>query len=500
MFYMNTCLCTFRRLILAFILQFIWPLCGSAANRPNILIVVADDQSWVSSGAYGEKAAQTPNMDSIARNGVRFTQAYCSAPSCAPSRASILTGRDFCTLEEGANLKGTLSSKFTVYPEILTQAGYVVAHTGKGWGPGNIYVAGRATEPFGDWYMEGKKQDKRSLESTLFNKPQVWAKNFEAFLDATPKDKSFCFWFGSNDPHRPYQSGLAGKINQSAIQVPPFLPDVPETRGDLTDYLAAIERLDRDLGSLVEVLKKRGLYENTLIIFTSDNGMPFPRAKGFLYDYGTRMPLLIQWPARLPKGRVLDDFVSLIDLAPTMLDVAQVPIPGEMTGRSLLSILTAKGDGRIDATRDHVFLGRERHGDKRIENGLSVGYPMRAVRTDKFLYIRNFKPNREPARDQDPSTDTDPGPTRTFLAEHKTDPQYAKLWQLSFAKRPAEELYDVTVDPFEMNNLAANPAYTAEKKKLNQQLFNWLKQIKDPRAGNNGDIFDTYPVCTKKKS
>jgi len=465
-----------------------------AAERPNILLVVTDDQSWTTAGAYGDKVARTPNFDRIARNGALFEHAYCSTPSCTPSRASLLTGRPFSTLGEGANLLSSLPAEYPVFPELLEEAGYAIGHTGKGWGPGDIYAAGRSKDPLGAWYMNGAAQDKRSDEAKLFHAPQNWSANFEAFLDSAPKDRPFFFWFGSNDPHRPYQEALGENVDRDAVNVPPFLPDHPVVRQDLAEYVARVERADRDFGSLLNVLEQRGLIENTLIIFTSDNGMPFPRCKGFLYDYGVRMPLAVQWPARIPGGRAIDDFVSLADLAPTILEAAGVTKPPEMLGHGFLSALSSHKVGRVDSSRDKAFFGRERHSGSRVQDGRAVGYPMRGVRTDQFLYIRNFEPSRIPASSGGPVIDTDAGPTRTFLDEHKDDPQFARLWQLCFGKRPTEELYNVKGDPFEIRNIADDPRMAKTLSELRNVLDGWMKDIGDPRFSGEGGLFDRFPV------
>jgi uncharacterized sulfatase len=303
-------------------------------------------------------------------------------------------------------------------------------------------------------------------------------KDFTSFLAGLPAEKPFCFWFGSHNPHRPFdQRRLAGTIDPATVSLPPFLPDVPEVRGDLADYFAEVQAFDQELGGLLAALEKAGRLDNTLIVVTSDNGMPFPRAKCNLYASGTRMPLAIRWGARVKPGRVVEDMVSLCDLAPTFLAVAGVSAPAGMTGRSLLGILESDKDGVLEAARDHVVVGRERHGGN---------YPCRALHTRDFLYIRNYKPELSPAA-------ADAGPAKEYLEEHEADPAVAKCWAAYAGTRPAEELYDNRKDPGQLMNVAADPHYAAVREKLARQLDAELEQTGDPRATGHGDVFDSYP-------
>jgi len=435
---------------------------GAVRQRPSILLAISDDQSWLHTSISGDRVVQTPTFDRVAREGVLFTHAFCSSPSCTPSRGAILTGQDFWRLEDGANLMSTLPSKFTVYPDLLEAAGYVVGYCRKGWAPGNFQAAGRTRNPAGPRY-----------------------KSLEAFLKNVPEDKPFCFWFGSSDPHRPYKkgSGLASGKRLEDVVVPPFLPDTPEVRGDILDYCVEIERFDRQVGQMLNLLAKAGRLDNTIVVVTSDNGMPFPRAKTNLYDFGVRMPLAVRWKARLPGGRVVDDFVCLTDLAPTFLEAAQLDVPPAMTGRSLVPLLVSDKAGRVDPKRDRVVVGRERHGWNRDPN---VGYPMRAIRTYDHLYIRNFKPNRWPGFDIDFS------PTRTFMLEHRAEPGMKELHRLWFEPRPEEELYDLHKDPGQVRNVADDPGYAQIKLKLRGQLDQHLAAAGDPRVAGAGDAFEQY--------
>ncbi|MCX8091391.1 MAG: sulfatase [Verrucomicrobiae bacterium] len=439
-------------------------------SRPNILFCIADDWSWPHAGVYGDPVVRTPTFDRLAREGVLFTHAFSAAPSCTPSRAAILAGRYPHQLETGANLYGPLPAKYPVYPDLLEAAGYVVGYSGKGWSPGDFEAGGRTRNPAGPRFQ-----------------------NFQEFLKTVPPDKPFCFWFGSHDPHRPYDkgSGAAAGLRAEAVRVPPYLPDTPEVRQDILDYYAEVERFDRDVGRMLAALERAGRASNTLVVVTADNGWPFPRSKANLYDAGTRQTLAVRWPARVPAGRTVSAFVNLAELGPTFLEAAGVKRPPEMTMRSLMPLL----EGKTQRGRDMVFLERERHANVRRGH---LGYPARAVRTARFLYIRNLAPERWPAGDPElwhsvgPFGDCDGSPTKDFILAHRDEPQGRRFFELCFAKRPAEELYDLDKDPDQIVNVAGRPEYAAALKRLRAELERWMRNSGDPRL-HGDDGFDRFP-------
>lgn len=442
----------------------------SRDQRPNIFFAISDDQSWVHTSAAGDPVVRTPVTDRVAREGVTFNNSYCSSPSCTPSRAAILTGQHFWRLKESANLWSTLrKDEFPVYPDLLEAAGYEVGLTRKGWGPGDFEHGGFTRNPAGPGY-----------------------KNFAEFMQRVPDGKPFCFWFGTSDPHRPYEpgSGAARGMNLRDIRVPAFLPDSPEVRSDIADYLFEIERWDRELGEALDLMQKAGRLDNTIVVITSDNGMPFPRAKGNLYDYGVRMPCYVQWRARVKGGRKIEDFVSHTDFAPTFLEACGLKPPGATSGRSLLPLLTGGASGRIDRQRGHVLVGRERHTN--ASTG-SVGYPMRALRTHDHLLIRNYEPDRWPASDPERYADIDGGPTKTYLLDHRTESAVKPLFDMACAKRPAIELYALKDDPFQMNSVAGRPSHRDIEKRLIAELQSELKRLADPRETGGPVEFDNYP-------
>jgi len=409
---------------------------------------------------------------------VVFTNSFAACPSCTPSRNAILTGRQMWQVEEGGNLHSTYNPKYACYTHLLEDAGYHTGHTGKGWAPGTWDAGGLKRNPVGREY----NQRKLTPPSTgIFDGD--YAANFQDFLAARPTGAPFCFWFGCREPHRDYERGYGVRTGKKLadVEVPPFLPDCEEVRGDLLDYYAEVEWFDTQLGRLLAILEQRGERDNTIVVATSDNGMPFPRAKANLYDWGTHMPLAIRWPARVPGGRVVDDFVGHIDFAPTFLEAAGLPPHPQFTGRSLLPSLQSSRAGVVEAGRDVVYTGMERHTWCRPEG---AGYPMRAIRTGDYLYVRNFAPDRWPAGDPDfvssnhtPYGDIDAGPTKKYMEAHPS----GALFLAAFGKRPAEELYDLRTDPAQVRNVAADPSYQEARDGLWKRLDAYLKRTGDPR-------------------
>ena len=275
--------------------------------------------------------------------------------------------------------------------------------------------------------------------------------------------------------------------------MPPFLPDRKEIRQDILDYAVEIDWFDKHLGQMIDLLEKAGELENTMIVVTSDNGMPFPRAKANLYEYGIHMPLAIRWPERVKGGRVVHDLVSFIDYAPTFLEAAGLEPLAEMTGKSFLNTLVSD---KKSPHRGHILTGRERHTHARPEN---FGYPSRAIRTMDYLYIRNFHPERWPAGDPtgsgDPDGyhDIDASPSKTFVIAGLTSPDMKILSEKSLAKRPLEELYDIQKDPGCLKNLATLTEFEKIKKELGARLEQLLTEQKDPRMLGYGDVFESYP-------
>lgn len=449
-----------------------------AASRPNILLCLGDNFSWEHLPPYGPRVIESPGFDRIVREGVVFRHAFCAAPSCAPSRAAILAGQDIWRLGEAANLRGSLPARIATYTDLLARAGYWVGHAGKGWSPGSVEAGGRAGNPAGPSFAD-----------------------FREFLAARPAGAPFCFWHGDRHSSPPPGDGDGTGVDLDQLAIPPFLPDCDALRADFRHYFQRLRRLDAAVAGMLAALDEAGELENTLVVYTADNGMDFPRGYPNLYDHGTRMFLAIRWGRRAAGGRTVDDFVNLVDLAPTFLEAGGVAVPAEMTGRSLVPILESGRGGTVDPSRDRVYTARERHAWAR-RGGL--GYPMRAVRTHDHLYIRNVEPDRWPAGDPDyehPGQglygDVDRCATKTWMLERRDDPAVRPLFDLAFGKRPAEELYDLRADPFQMRNLAADPRQEGVKADLAADLDRHLRATGDPRATGGDPTWDRDPYHSR---
>jgi len=473
-------------------------LAGSSpapVRRPNILMAVADDWSFPHAGAYGTSWVRTPNFDRVAREGLLFTHAYTPVAKCSASRACLLTGRQPWQLEAGFTHWNYFPPNYGTYAEALLAAGYFTGFTGKGWAPGiAVDAAGQPRQVLGRDFAARKAKPPTTGISGV-----DYAANFTDFLDAAPKGQPWCFWYGGNEPHRDYEfkSGVTkgGKLLSDIPKVPGYWPDNEEVRHDMLDYALEVEYFDTHLGRMLAELARRGQLDNTLVIVTADNGMPFPRSKGQCYEIANHLPLAIRWPGGIAHpNRRIDDFVGFTDVAPTLLAVAGATPAASlptMTGREFLALLRGNGSGLVDATRDHVLIGRERHDPGRPHN---QGYPVRGIVADGLLYLRNFAPDRWPAGNPETGyLDVDTSPTKSsILTAHRANPA-DPFWALAFGKRGEEELYDLGPDTACVANLSDRPAYAGRKTALAARLLAELRTQGDPRlVGPNPDIFDTY--------
>lgn len=472
-----------------------------ADSRPNIFIAISDDVSWPHASAYGSGMVTTEAFDRVAAAGVLFHNAFCPAPGCSPSRAAFLTGRHIWMIEEAGTHASYFQKKYSTFPELLAKAGYFIGSTGKGWGPGDFKRGGREHNPAGKSFG-GKGR---------------YVDGFRRFLAERPEGQPFCFWFGSTDAHRGYKkgSGLEKGKTLDQAEVPGFLPDDPEIRSDLLDYAFEVERFDDDCDQMLNMMQEIAELDNTLVIITSDNGMPFPRAKANCYEYGIHMPLAICWKNQIPPNREINDLVGFVDLTATIHEACNVEASGEfpVVGKSLLSDLKSKKSGTLDANRTAVYAGRERHSSSRFN---TLGYPQRAIRTAEFLYIRNFTPERWPAgtpqKLQKPVYDAngkltqgesgplhggyhdiDACPSLTFLIENRDHAEFGKYLGLSVDKRPGEELFNIIQDPDCLTNLAYVADYQAHRKRLSAQLDQELRRTHDARVVGDPHVWETYP-------
>ena len=508
---------------------------GTAAPRWNILFVFADD--W---GRYASiyrdldgrpsinDAITTPHIDRLAREGATFRHAFVNAPSCTPCRSSLLSGRYFFNTGRGAILSGAVwDESIPSYPLLLRAAGYHIGKSYKVWAPGKpvdapfggqahaYEQAGRAPNNFSEEMTERVGQGMTVAAARAEVLAQVRA-NFAAFLADRKEGRPWHYFFGTTTTHRKWIRG-SGKalwgIDPDRLKgrMPAFLPDVPDVREDVADYLGECQAVDACVGVLRERLEESGELGRTLIVVSGDHGMPgVPYGKCNLYDHGTAVALVTRVPGG-QGGRVIDDFVCLPDLAPTFLEIGGCPLPAGLYGRSLLPLLRSERSGQIEAERTWVITGRERHvGSARAG---SLPYPMRAFRTKDFVYIRNFAPDRTPMGDAkqalDPAlgakalvektevgfADMDASPTKAWVIRHRNEPAYAQYFELAFGRRPAEELYDLRRDPDQVRNVAADPAYGQIKAELSRQLLERLKAAQDPRVVGDGLTFERPPFA-----
>lgn len=409
----------------------------AAADAPNFVFLLSDDHSWSDLGCYGNTAVRTPHLDRMAREGMRFNHCYVAAPQCSPNRSAIFTG---CTPHTTATsrLHTPMPEWEPTFLEPLKERGYFTGAFRK-------VHQGAAFDRRWDFY--GGR-----------NVP------FEKFFDALPAGRPFWLQLGFTDPHRPYRPGAFNPPHDPrSVRVPPFLPDLPEVRRDLAHYYDSIARMDAECGQLFDLLRSRGLDRNTLVVFTGDNGMPFPRAKGGCYDPGIRVPLLAWWPGRIAAGALRDELISHVDLAPTWLEAAGIATPRKMQGRSFLPLLT----GGAYQPRTEVCSERNWHDNFD---------PIRSVRTARYKLIFNAAPHF-PYR---PAWDLADSPTWAAmlraLRRGALRPEHAALFDPS---RPMLELYDVREDPNEFRNLAGDPAHQDALQEMKHRLSEWMHATYD---------------------
>jgi N-sulfoglucosamine sulfohydrolase len=461
-------------------------------KRPNILFVIADDWGRGHAGAYGCSWIKTPNFDRVAKEGLLFLNAYTPTAKCAPSRSSIMTGRHPWLLGAAANHTPTFPPEIGILPEALDKAGYFYASTGKVWGPGESHKADGTPRP-----MTGKVFARRKAAppaKAIANND--YAANFADFLQETSADRPWLFWLGFQEPHRAYEEGSHARFGKKLAdvdRVPKYWPDNATVRGDMLDYAVEVEHLDAQLGKVLAQLEARGELDRTLIIVTSDNGMPFPRVKGSTYENANHLPFAIRWPAGIARpGRKVSDYVGFADLAPTFLEAAGLAweksglLPA--SGRSLFDIFKSDGAQSLPG-RDFTLIGRERNDLGRPGD---AGYPVRGIAKGGMLYLENAEPSRWPACNPETGyLDTDASPTKTFLLEARRAAGKDPFWELCFGMRPGQELYDLSDDVDCVKNLAQ--IRTADVEKLRTQMWAELKAQGDLRALGRGAEYEAFP-------
>ena len=523
------------------LLVLVWLLNASSlstaadSKRPNIVFAFADDWGRYAS-AYAKldgtgtinDVVRTPNFDRVAREGVLFGHAFVSSPSCTPCRSALLSGQHFWRTGRAAILRGAVwNGTLPSFPLMLRDSGYHIGKSYKVWSPGvpvdaPFEGAKHAYENGGQRFNHFSRivtkmvADGVSVESAKQKLYNEVASNFDDFLFARKPGQPFFYWFGPTNTHRKWANGSGRAlwgINPDDLRrkMPPFLPDVAEVREDLADYLGEVQAFDTAFGVLIKRLEELGELDNTLVVVSGDHGAPgFPHGKCNLYDFGSSVSLAMRWGGA-KGGRIVNDLVSLTDLAPTFLGLAEIRVPESMTGRSLVDVLKSEKTGQVEPDRSAVFIGRERH----VENARAdfTPYPQRAIRTQDFLYIINFRSDRWPLGDpyrldgdNSPSfteiadvtrctiPDEDAGPTKAWLIGMRNDPKWKSLFDGAYAKRPREELYDLKSDPQQIKNVATDPSYAETRMVLEAQLLDELRRTGDPRLVDNGRFFETPPI------
>jgi uncharacterized sulfatase len=442
---------------------------------PNILFFITDDESAVERSAYGRSRLPTPAFERVAKDGVLFANGFSTAPSCAPSRASVLTGRQFWELEQGAFIQAFIPRKTPTVPQVLADHGYEVACTGKGWGPGSHSALGIPADSLGRSFAGATIADPpRGVAANDY------AANFSRFLEARDATKPFFFWAGVAEPHDPWGPDNHVLLEQEfgvtldEVTLPPFVEDTPHNRRERANFLYEICVADRHLARMLASLESHKLAENTLVVVTADNGTWIvdaageQRGKASPYDLGCHVPLAMMWPAKVPRGRTVTDFVSFADFAPTFLAAAGLRVPEGMTGRSLLPILTSAKSGRIEPERDSIITGLEWHGEVDPESRSS-----RTIRDDRYAYLVRYA-----------NVDTHGQP----------------LDAAALVKPVKEELYDLEQDPWQLHDLAGNPAVAAEQRRLATELREAGTRRGDPRFTGDMAVFvNTRSYVQKRK-
>lgn len=442
------------------------PVRGAGAERPDIVVFLADDLGWADCSPLGGREVRTPNMERLAAEGLTFTHAFVASPSCAPSRAALLTGLD--PFRNGAMLNHSRPrAEVKTWPSYFHDLGYEVAAIGK------TAHYGQVTEYGFDHVSHYRYHQDDCIEAAV------------AWLGKRKPDKPLCLLVGTNWPHVPWPERTP--YDPDALTIPPTHVDTPATRQARARYAAAVANADRDLGLVYDAARKQ-LGEDTLFLFTSDHGPQFPFAKWNGYDAGIRTPLIVAWPGRIKSGTTTDAMVSWVDILPTCLDAAGGNPPEGISGRSFLGVLR----GEKDAHRDVVFVSHS--GDGRMNQ-----YPLRALRTRRWKYIRNLDPAAEYHSHVDLGKLGSDGRSYwdSWVAVSKTDPAAAAIVR-RYYQRPPEELYDLEADPWEQKNLADEPAHAATLAKLRAELDAWMKAqgdeglateraLPDPRGQKKGD-------------
>lgn len=434
---------------------------ASAADRPNVIFFIADDVSWNDYGCYGNDAARTPHIDALAARGIRFNRAFLTASSCSPSRSSIITGRYPHNNGKAAELHKPISGHLPWFPEVLRDAGYYTALSGKHHMTSTAPKKGPKARPAAfDHVDNGRSRDNSGGHA-----------NWLSVTRDRPRDKPFFFWFASYDAHRGWDADRQwdaeayGPMHRPKdVIVPPFLADDEETRQDLASYYNEVTRFDHYIGLVVAELRSQKALDNTLIFVLADNGRPFPRAKTRLHDSGMRTALVAHWPDGIRFAVDCDSLVSVVDLAPTVLDVAGCAVPETMQGVSMRPLFGDPSTGSIRefAFSEHNWHDYEAHG--------------RSVRHGNYVFVKNYRPYLPW---QGPADSVRSPSHQSLLALKKANGLSNAQQDVFLAPRPATELYNYHDDPHQLNNLAGSKEVASVQRQLEDILARWMDETGD---------------------
>ncbi len=456
---------TIVRLVKLLIIFVLWgcahnPTEAPVEDPPNLILIIADDMAWSDCGAYGHPRIKTPNIDRLAKEGMLFHNAFLTTSSCSPSRASIITGT-YPHQTDAEQLHWPLPAEKTTFVEKLRSAGYWTGQAGK-WHFGDYikdrfdFIAPVGTSGF-------VFNDENANDKSKTNADGSGCENWIATLNQRPKNKPFFLWLAAVDPHRPYTEDTPKLHDAEDVIIPQYLPDTKTVREDFAVYYDEISRLDGYLGKLVAELDRQKISENTFVLFISDNGRPFPREKTTLYDGGIKTPWIAKWPKKIESGSSTQALVSSVDIAPTFLSLAGVPIDTQLVGLDFRQVLTAP------TTRHRTSIYAEDHWHDYED--LS-----RAIRTSQYKYIRNYYedlPNTPPA-------DAFRGETFQEILRLENMQKLTPAQRHAFiVPRPAEEFYDLINDPQELNNLITDETYEKHIKELREELANIQARTND---------------------
>jgi N-sulfoglucosamine sulfohydrolase len=431
--------------LISFLILLFFTSCNNSTQKivektqPNFIVFIADDAAWNDCGPYGNAIIKTPNINKLADEGVVFDNAFLTTSSCSPSRCSILTGR-YPHSTGAPELHMPLPAEQILFAGELQKAGYYTAVAGK--------------------YHIG---DPRSEFDSIYGGSVSGCENWVRAIQNRPKEKPFFLWLAAKDPHRNYKpNAIPEPHNPATVIVPPFLPDADSTRKDLALYYDEISRLDSYLGQVMQVLKEQKVDENTLVIYMTDNGRPFPRSKTRMYDSGIKTPFIVRWPDKIKQGRT-NALVSSIDIAPTFCELAGANVSETFQGVSFASIL----DDYSAKTRDYIVGEHNWHDYQAHE---------RAIRNHKYLYIRNAFPefNASPPADAVRSLTYE-----EMIKMHEDGELNENQLDCFVEPRVAEELYDVVNDPYQFINLAQNAEHENALNEMRNLLDNWVVEFED---------------------